>query len=57
MSNNSNQKNLHYSTCCQTGHLKLQESYSWIFNHGATTAVENVIFIIHKVVNIQKETD
>ena len=56
MPNNSTQKNLQHSTC-KTGHLKLQESYSWIFNHGATTAVENVIFIIHKVVNIQKETD
>ena len=30
---NSTQKNLQHSTC-KTGHLKLQESYSWIFNHG-----------------------
>ena len=52
---NSTQKNLQHSTC-KTGHLKLQESYSWIFNHG-NNGSWNVIFIIHKVVNIQKETD
>ena len=55
MPNNSTQKNLQHSTC-KTGHLKLQESYSWIFNHG-NNGSWNVIFIIHKVVNIQKETD
>ena len=55
MANNSTQKNLQHSTC-KTGHLKLQESYSWIFNHG-NNGSWNVIFIIHKVVNIQKETD